>query len=1100
MKLNYYFLLLGVIFSLSVSAQNASLVKGTVVDDEGMPLPGVSVIIKNTQKSTVTDFDGKYSINAGSKDVLSFSFIGFTTQEVVVGNKTTINITLNTEGKQLDEVVVVGYGTAKRRDVTGAVASISGEKIAAVPVADAAQAMQGKLPGVRVVTQDGRPGADIAIRVRGGGSITQSNQPLFIVDGFAVATISDIPGDQIKSIDVLKDASSSAIYGARGANGVIIITTKGGSVGKTKVTYDGYTQYSQIPSYVPIMNGYEYITYNWGYAAAMGGGYKDAWEKLWAIGGFTGSNSQGVDYYKTVPSRDYNKELYNGAFTKNHNVNVTGGTENTKYLVAVNHFDQEGNKVGSSFKRTNAQFKLDQNIGSKLKLSFNTRFSQIGTGNNGGDSHAYYFRPINSEYILGDSDITSNTQLGDYNSILQDDFSPIAILNDSKNVGLSRSLITSSSMSYEVINGLTAKSEIQLVTGWSTSKSWRGPAATNRLSSDGIPLQGGDASVSQKQGWNYRWASTLNYDVQGLGDDHKLGALGGFEVADSGSETVSVSGQYFPLSFDYNRAWNNMGSYDQTPGSKFFDLSTSGGTPNRLESFFGRVNYGYQDKYLLTGTFRADGSSRFAPSNRWGYFPAAAVAWRVSQEDFLKDVSWINDLKVRFSYGSVGNDGISAELWKQNWAQSTVRWSLNDVQQPGYVPATSSIANPNLKWETTVSRNLGIDFQLFKGKLNGTFELYKNTVKDLLMIQPVSPLTGFQYAYANIGQTSNKGIELSLNSDLVKTKDFNLMASININVNKGNVDQLDPSIDGKYSSGFGGVYFYPREDYYLEEGKPVGQFRGFVYDGWYTTADFDYNATTQTYTTKSGVASYAPGILGTVYGTQAYKPAGQSEYPGVMKVKDLNGDGIINADDITVIGDANPAHTGGFNLAGNYKQFDFNFDFTWSVGNDLYNASHVEAYQGTKEAGLYRNRYQELAGAYKIYDVVNGQLTSVVEPAALDALNANATTFLPYPENGVASSFGIEDGSFLRLNTFTLGYSIPKNVIDKLKIAKLRLYSSVYNAFTITGYKGFDPEINVNENSNSGGALNPFRLPTPGLDLNAYPRPRTFTFGLNIEF
>ena len=416
------------------------------------------------------------------------------------------------------------------------------------------------------------------------------------------------------------------------------------------------------------------------------------------------------------------------------------------------------------------------------------------------------------------------------------------------------------------------------------------------------------------------------------------------------------------------------------------------------------------------------------------------------------------------------------------------------------MPATSSIANTDLKWETTIARNLGFDFQLFGGKLNGTLELYKNTVKDLLMIQPVPALTGFQYTYANIGQTSNKGIELSLSGDLIKSQDFNLMGSININVNKGNVDKLDPSVDGKYSSGFGGVYFNPRQDYYLEEGKPVGLFRGYVYDGWYTTADFDYNPATQQYTTKAGVPKIEAGILGTVYGTQANKPAGQSEYPGVQKVKDINGDGIINADDITVTGDANPAHTGGFNLSGNLKQFDFSFDFTWSVGNDIYNASHVEAYAGNKEQGLYRNRYQELAGAYKIYDIINGQLTKVVDPAALDALNANATTFLPYPENGLATTFGIEDGSYLRLNTITLGYSIPQNIVDRLGINRFRIYGSIFNAFTITGYDGFDPEINVNESSNSGGAFNAFRLPTPGLDLNAYPRPRTYTFGVNIEF
>ncbi|UKM66491.2 TonB-dependent receptor [Flavobacteriaceae bacterium GSB9] len=1096
----YYFLLLALMLCVPIYAQNTVNVSGTVTDEAGVPLPGVSIIIKNSSTGTTTDFDGNYLIRTAPNDILVYSYLGYKKQEIPVNGRSPIDVTMVEEAGVLDEVVVIGYGSTTRRDVTGAIASVTGEKIAGVPVPDAAQALQGKLPGVRVTTQDGRPGADIAIRVRGGGSITQSNQPLFIVDGFPVNTISNIPGNQIKSIDVLKDASSTAIYGARGANGVIIVTTKNGVAGKTKVTYDGYTQFSVIPEYIPVMDGYDYIAYNWGYAEAIGSNYSEAWEKLWAIGDYQGSNDAGIDYYRNVESRDYTKELYNSAFSHNHNFSVSGGTEDTKYLISANHLDQEGNKVGSFYERTNAQFRLDQNLGEKLKLSINTRFRQVKRGDNGGNSTAYYFRPINSSDILGEQDITINTQLGDYIGILQDRYSPVAIANDTENDRVSRGLVANTSLGWDVIPGLTAKTDLSLALSWDNNKSWTGPTASNYLDNEGNPTFGGDANVSQGQGWNYRWVNTLNYEVQGLGEDHKVSALAGYEVADSGSESVSVSGEQYPVSFNAERAWNNMNSYNRVEGSELFSLNTSGGVPNRLQSIFGRLNYGYKGKYLLTGTFRADGSSKFALGNQWGYFPAGAIAWRASDEDFLNDVSWIDDLKVRFSYGSVGNDGISAELWKQSWSPTTVRWSLNDVRQQGYVPG-SLLANPDLKWETTITRNLGVDFQLFGGKLSGTVEVYKNTVKDLLLVTPTSPLSGFAFTMDNIGQTSNKGIELSLNTDVVRSEDFNLLASFNININKGNVDKLDESVNGTYSSGFGGVYFYPRNDYFLEEGKPVGLMRGFVHDGWYTTDDFDYDSANQTYTTKEGVPSYQAGVLGTVYGTRDNKPSGQSEYPGVQKLKDLNGDGVINDEDITVIGDANPAHTGGFSLNGNYKAFDFTFDFTWSVGNDIYNANHVNAYLGSKEQGLYRNRLQELAGHYKIYDIVNGQLTKVVEPAALDALNANASTFLPYPETAVASSFGIEDGSFLRLNTFTLGYTIPQSIIEKLGINRFRVYGSVFNAFTITGYDGFDPEINVqesrgiNDNANNQGGY-----PTPGLDLNAYPRPRLYTFGLNIEF
>ncbi|WNH12678.1 SusC/RagA family TonB-linked outer membrane protein [Thalassobellus suaedae] len=1090
----YYLFLLGLILCMPMYGQNENTVKGTVSDESGIPLPGVSVIIKNTTTGTATDFDGNYTLKTSSSDILVFSYLGYTTKEISVDGKSTLDVKMAEEAGQLDEVVVIGYGSTTRRDVTGAIASVTGEKLAAVPVADAAQALQGKLPGVRVTTQDGRPGADISIRVRGGGSISQSNQPLFIVDGFPVGSISNIPGNQIKSIDVLKDASSTAIYGARGANGVIIVTTKSGVAGKTKVTYDGYTQFSTIPEYLPVMDGYDYIAYNWGYADAIGASYRDAWEKLWLIGPQAGAgNSAGIDYYKTVPSRNYTKDLYNSAFTHSHNFNISGGSEDTRYLLAVNHLDQEGNKERSFYERTNVSFRLDQNLGDKLKFSLNTRYAQTSEGNNSGNSQAYWFRPIPIENVLGDYDLTSNTQLGDYDRLILDQFSPVALLNDQDSVNKNRSVVANTSLAWDVIPGLTAKTDFSLSSNWGSQKSWSGAIASGYLDTDRNPTFGGQARVRQAQGWNYRWVNTLNYDVQGLGEDHKLGALLGYEVADSGSERVDVSGQRFPLSYDAQRAWDNMGDYLKEDGSTYFSLATSGGTPNRIQSIFSRLQYGYKGKYLFTGTFRADGSSRFAPDNRWGYFPAGAIAWRVSEEDFLKNSNWLDDLKIRFSYGAVGSDGISAELWKQSWRPTTVRWSLGDVQQPGYVPG-GLLANPDLKWETTITRNLGIDFQLLGGKLSGTLELYKNTVEDLLLVTPVSPLSGFTNTQANIGSTSNKGVEFSLSADIIRSEDFNLIGSFNININRGNVEALSDDINGTYSSGFGGVYFYPREDYILTVGKPVGLLRGFIHEGMYTTDDFDYDSNNQIYTTKAGVPSYTSGVIGTIYGTTANKPSSQTEYPGVQKVRDLNGDGLIDENDITVIGDTNPDHTGGFSLGGNYKNFDFNFDFTWSVGNDIYNASRVNAYLGIKEAGLFRNRYAELNGAYKIHDVVNGQLTRIVDPAALDALNANATSFLPYPESALASTFGVEDGSYLRLNTVTLGYTLPQNVVDRFGINKFRLYGSVFNAFTITGYNGFDPEINVDETAGNSS------YPTPGLDLNAYPRPRTFTFGLNIEF
>jgi len=1099
----------------SISAQTtAGKVSGKVSDETGAGIPGVTVVVKGTTIGTITDNEGAYQIaGINQKDVLLFSFVGKKPVEILASTPV-VNVVMEDEAIGLEEVVAIGYGTMKKRDITGSVASVTSEQITAAPVADVTQALKGKLAGVSVVSQDGRPGADVSIRVRGGGSITQSNDPLFIVDGFPVSSISNIPANQIQSIDVLKDASSTAIYGARGANGVIIITTKSGSVGKTTVSYDGYFQYNNLPHYLDVMNGYDYIAFNWAYASAIGNQYAEAWEKLWLIGRYQGANTEGINHYKNVASRDYTAELYNSSLTHNHNFNISSGTEKSKYILSLNHIDQEGTKVGSWYKRTNVQFKLDQALSKKINLTFNTRFVNIENGDNEGNSTAYWFRPIDSKDILGDMDTKSNTQLGMFDDLLQDTYSPVSLIEDTEISDNKRSLYTNTVVSWEIIKGLTAKSDLGLSTNWDTRKSWSGAIKNKYIDINGNILYSGNAAIRSAEGWNLRWVNTLNYEVQGLGPDHSLTMMAGMEVADSHYEFREQKGNEYPASYDANRAWYNMNDFLRRTEKENFEIKSGAEIPNRLISYFGRANYILKNKYLFTGTFRADGSSRFAPTNRWGYFPAGAVAWRMSEESFLQDAYWLNNLKLRVSYGSVGSDGISADLWKQSWTSSTSTFSIKEIRQLMYNPWESTstaltntgnlaiIANPNLKWETTITRNIGLDFSIFDNRLSGSVEVYKNTVKDLLLITPVSDLTGFKFAQENVGSTSNRGLELSLNGDIVQSKDFNLSGSFNINFNKNRVEELAEGINGQYSSGWGGVRLSPSNDYYLTVGQPVGLIRGYVHEGWYTTSDFDYDAAKQIYTLKAGVPDVASGILPNIFGTFSNKPGSQSAYPGVQKLKDISGkdgvpDGVINDLDLGVIGNTNPKHTGGFGLNGNYKNIDFGLDFNWSYGNDIYNATHVEAYLGNKEAGLFRNRFQELAGHYKIYDIVNGQLTKVVEPAALDALNANATTYLPYPESAAMSTFGIEDGSYLRLNTVTLGYSLPKKALNKLGINRFRIYGSIYNALTFTKYTGFDPEVNVGEDRNS---KNNGGYPTPGLDYGAYPRARSFTLGVNIEF
>ncbi len=1103
---------MGLLMGILVLTPNISFtqelvnITGTISDGRtNAPLPDVSVIVKGSGTGAKTGANGEYSIRAKKGDVLVFSFAGYETYEVPVENVRSINYTLKENTSKLEEVVVIGYGSVRRKDLTGSVASVSGRQIAAVPVANAAQALQGKIPGVNVTTQDGRPDASVSIRVRGGGSISQSNEPLYIVDGFPVSSINDIPPNQIESIDVLKDASSTAIYGARGANGVIIVTTKSGKSGKLTISYDNFVQLNEPTKYLETMSAYDYIAYNWAYSKAITDNYARAWEMLWGIGSsaVTYNNPEGIDYYKNVKATNYSREAYGRSVSHNHNLSISNGNAKTKYMLTASLTDNQGMKINSYFKRANAAFKLDQKLTNKLNLSFDTRFTSIermgneGTTNGKGSilSSSYQFRPIATADVRGELDDRKNTQLGLYDRVLQDIYNPVELMRDFFPAGKERSIRSNASLTWTIVRGLSARSEFGYNLFWNRAKTWSGATFNNYLDAAGNKTFAGNASISTSEGWQYRWVNTLNYQVAGLGSAHNLSVVVGQEINNSHAEGTSMFGNRYPVSFTRERAFATMDQYLGGTSNQNFGFSSNAAFPNRLQSYFGRVNYTLLDKYLFTATLRSDGSSRFAPENRWAYFPAAAVAWRMSSESFLKDVSWLDNLKLRASYGSVGNDGISPSLWQTIWNSSGLTgYSINEARQPAYAPA-STLANPNLKWETTITRNLGLDFAVLDNRISGSVEVYKNTTKDLLMLTPPPAITGFTGTYENIARTSNQGLELSLAGDLVRSKDFNLSASLNVAFNRGRIDELAPGVNGLYRSNWGSTMTQPNTgDYVLQVGKPVGQVRGYTYDGWYTTDDFTYANGVYTLNKSKGIADIGAGILGTVYGTNSNKPAGQVAYPGVIKFKDMNGDGVVNEKDVTVIGDMNPKHIGGFSLNASYKHLDFAANFNWSYGNKLYNANYLAAFYGSKEDGLYKNRLDYLSGSYKIYDIQNGDLVKVTEPEKLNALNANATTFLPFHENPVVSTLGIEDGSFLRLNTITLGYSLPESMLEKIHITRLRFFGSIYNALTITNYKGLDPEVNAN--TSQGGA----QYPTTGLDWGAYPRARSFTVGLNLEF
>lgn len=1086
--------------SMSV-AQAAKKVTGTVLDEQGQPMIGVTVRLRDGKAGATTDLDGKFSIEVPQNSVLVFSYIGYQEYTLTVGNQNNYIINMESENAALDEVVVIGYQTIKRKDLTGSVASVRGEDVATMPVANVAQALQGKLPGVNVTTQDGRPDATVSIRVRGGGSISQSNDPLILVDGITVKSLDDIPSDQVESIDVLKDASSTAIYGARGANGVILVTTKGAKEGKVSVSYNGYVKFNTPTKYLDTLDPYDYLSFVWGNAAALGDAYRVSFEKLYGLGDNAGSNTGGIDSYRNVPNQDIQKDVYNSSVSHNHDLTITGGNDKTRMLFSANYMDEEGMKINSYARRASFNFKINQKITKNLDVSFDARYSDrrtMGdekTTNGSGSilSSSYRFRPIATSDILGDLDAMREGNMEMYGrQSTWDRYSPAARIGDYEPLYIRQRLRGTASLNWRIIDGLTYHTDLSYNRTWEEDKIWGGAIYNNYMNdATGEKLYAGSVEWAKRGSWGLRWTNTMSYDFNFLPEDHRLNLLLGHEVTDSGGDEIEIDANHFPANFTKDNAFAMINQYDKTAGTSNFFSGVD--MPERILSFFGRVNYTLLDRYLFTFTFRADGSSKFSPEHRWGYFPAAAIGWRISEEPFMESTrDWLDNLKLRFSYGSVGNDGIDANLWSQMWTSETdMRWqyALNNQYSSSYDYSATEMANRDLKWETTITRNIGVDFSFFNSRLWGSVDLYWNTTKDLLMLTSIPGITGFTATYDNIGQTSNKGIEISLSGEIYKDKDWNITAGMNINFNKGNVDELADNVTGLYSSSWCGSSSFPGNDYILKEGSPVGIVRGYIYDGFYTTDDFNY--VNGQYVLKEGVADLGS-FINPVHGVD--RPEGQNAYPGLPKYRDMNDDKVIDELDVCEIGDMNPVHTGGFNINATWKNFDLGLYFNWSYGNDVYNVNKIASMYCAKESGAYENKLAFMKDAYKIYDIVDGQLVHLTTPEQLNAANVNAKYPLPYSENGVTSTLAIEDGSYLRLNTLTLGYSLPQNLLRKVGISKLRIYGTVYNVFTITGYSGLDPEVSANTSNNNA------TYPTVGLDWGTYPRARSFVVGLNLTF
>jgi TonB-linked SusC/RagA family outer membrane protein len=1072
-------MVVGLLFCIdaAVAAQTLTIT-GTVKDNNGETLPGVNIRIQGTSTGVVSTVDGTYSILVSdAQSVLEFSFVGYSTVTAAVGDRRVIDVTLQ-EGQELEEVVVVGYGTLRKKDLTGSVATVSGEDIIAQPVANVAEALQGKIAGVTITTQDGRPDAAMRIRVRGGGSITQSNEPLYIVDGFPVSNLNDIPSSQIENITILKDASSTAIYGARGANGVVLVTTKGATKDRINVTYDTYFQVKTLADKVDVMSGSEYVKFNWELYELHSGKSEATYRQAFAIGApGTDAFRDGIRQYDNVKNTDWQEEIYGGpTWTQSHNVTVSGGNEKTRFLVGYNALKDDALRVESWYKRQNLNARLNAEIAKGLVLDIDFRFTDGGTfGSNSSTNSAIYYAPVPP---LGEYDSNVNPGFVMESDNVNPAYNPKAMIEGTHNERTRKGIRINGAVSWEIIKGLTFKTEYGKNYNWQKNYEYSSALVNH---TEGLP----SAEIDRNEMSSTRLVNTLTWDVQKLGNNHRLNILAGQEANETLQERSSMEADYLPATYDTEKAFGAIDQWDRSKNIPGGIISNAYDTPIRMLSWFGRVNYTFKDRYIFTATLRADGSSRFAPGNRWGYFPAAAVAWRVSDEAFLSDARWIDNLKLRLSFGAAGNDRIDADLWRFQWKAGTGGYAFNNVRQGYYQANSTKLINPDLKWETTITRNIGLDFNLFRNRVYGTFEGYWNTTKDLLIESDIPTHLGYTTQQQNIGQTRNRGVEVTLGGDIVRSKDFVLSASFNIGFNKNKIEKLATGMPFKeFASAWGSTVITPYNDYRFEVGKSAGLIMGYITDGFYSVDDFDYNTGTGAYTLK-------PGQYNSVVRYQL--PVGVSgnagaAYPGALKFKKISDDDPTNITtaDITEIGDTNPVHTGGFNLNVIYKGFDATASFSWSYGNDIYNANKLDAASMTQNK-VNVNLMGEMVNRFRLFDEKGNRVT---DPDALKELNKNATIWYPYQNTRVVHSWGIEDGSFLRLNNVTIGYTLPKDLTQKVYVSKLRVYATAYNLFTWTKYSGINPEVNSNSDN----------LLTPGLDWNAYPRARSFTFGLNLVF
>ena len=1001
-------------------------VSGKVLDEKGQPLIGVSVTIKGTTQGTVTDPDGNFKLQVNSAtDILVFKYIGYNTYEAKANGTSPMLIRLATNSNALSEVLVVGYGTQRTQDITGSVGSISDKNIKDQPVTTIGEAMAAKIAGVDVQQTTGKPGAALTVRVRGAGSISAGNQPLYVVDGYPMndaSTLNLLSNDDIASIEVLKDASAAAIYGSRGGNGVVLITTKKGTDGKTKFNFNFNSGVSSLSKHLDMLNASDFVDVTF---RALNTAYLDK-------GGDptipVASRAYGLTPIFYNPGQwddtDWQKVVTQTAPFNNYQLAVSGGNNGTRYYVSGGYLQQEGVVKYTGFKRYSLRSNLEMSINPFLKVGLNLApsFSNERASNTEGTyanatSEGIIMLSVLMQPIIGpyqpDGSYTRPVLTGNASSR-----NALALVKEITDYQKTLRALGNLYVDWTPVKGLTLRTS----GGGDVVTSRRDYFRPTTVPSSGVSVANGFNNTAQNI--NLLWENTANYKAT-FAQDHKLELLAGYTVQWNDNETNSIVGSGYP-----NDIVTTVNAATTRVGTENFEQWA-------LLSMLGRVNYSYKDKYLLTANIRRDGSSRFGANTQYGVFPSASIGWRLSEEKFLKNVNWLNDLKIRASYGLTGNNNISnygsiSLIAQDNYIFGTGTGTLTG----GLAPST--VANPDLKWEKNVQTDIGLETSVLHDRIQFTADYYSRVSSDLLLNLQVPSIVGFTSALVNIGEVQNKGFEFTVNSRNTVGA-FKWSTNFNISFNRNKVmntgPQGTPIFTGSYVANIN----------ITQVGSAIGSFYGY----------------------------HAIGIFNTPAEVAAY-PHFSSTRAGDIKFEDVNKDGVLDARDMTLVGNNQPNFTTGMTNTLQYKNFDLSVVTQAVSGNKIADAFAMVIENGTGGA---INQKRSVLNAWQSADNPGDG----IHPR----LNSTATG-----NNNLFSSRFVEDGSYFRLRTVILGYTFPASVLQKVKMKTARLFVSGENLLTLTKYTGFNPEVgSAGDNATQ-----------PGVDYGAYPISRVYTVGVNIGF